>query len=340
MKKILTSTQPASLLTLLVLFAISLSGCGSSDDEYEQEQYADFNDDTNTQYNEIGDDWRTGRLTLVVEFQHSGSNEETKANGGFVKADWKHSLTAQFEQKVELGNDLTEMIEINASMSPEELEERFGNASFSLINESSKSSGTFSYESEFLSHTPNSTGPDWLRDYSSGSGSVNFIDIDHFEISRFGKGYEFELELAGDGKSRTALLSGELKSDVDKDVSELEFKDMSFEDEFKVYPKPNKDIFDLYPELDSLSNLPEESRDAFLQMQNEMYQLVESYYTNKTAPHLNDFAGAVTQASKDKLVVKYVHDGHSIISRHSSGVMLVAPPNQNVLNISITIEAD
>ena len=108
----------------------------------------------------MGNSWRRWRLTLDFEFQHSGSNEERKENGGFAKADWNHKLTAKFEQKVELSKELSDMLEIYASLSSEDLEERFGNASFSLIEEGAKSSGTFSFYEEFLSHSPNSTGPD------------------------------------------------------------------------------------------------------------------------------------------------------------------------------------
>ncbi len=317
------------LALCLISVALFLSACSDDNVDTSGQSAADQANNDSFQ-----NGWRSGTLQIQFKFAQKGEISETEENGGLSKAKWNHSISASLQKTVMVAPDLQDYLTVTEGSSAEQ---RLRNLRSSVLSELDTKTkpivkGNFKYHNDFISHNPSLSGTDWLREQSSGRGVITNLDLINFQISRYGMGYEFELGLTGKGKERAAVSTGDSEADMAEDLLEFDTTEMVFEDKFSVFPKADRAIFNLYAAESSL-NRSQTTETQFFDVVEQLSDLGDDAYNNSFVP-------AVTKASKDKLVVRFKHNGQTIKPRHAGMLAEVAKPAQNNLEIVVLITAD
>jgi len=324
------------------LLALTVSGCGSDSTSSDESDNADYESNYESNFDDsydeelIDDAGRPGTLKIDFEFRQS-AEEEKQENDEHSIIKWDYQFAASYEQNVVLLEDLSAASVIAPNLAGQELLDAFerGAPYFELTTGTSPIvEGELKYNTHLYSKRPGTNGPEILDQRSHAEGSVDFFEISNFDHSKFGKGYEFDLDLA----AKLTVTEIDNSNLYGNEPSEVIENDVNHAIEFSFYPKTDKSVFDRYPFEFEYQGLDKQTIELTKELKLEQFKSYQQLESKDVFALIDLFPGAVTEVTKDTLVIRYQHDGRPIIPRVGSVGLIQT--STNVLNITISISAD
>jgi len=323
----------------IVLIALALTACGD-DSEYSS---ADDYDDDYTEGGYYSDSqaedsfWRPGNVKIDFNFQQEQDFQEHNGEK-HTNLQSDYALIASYEQKVQVIDDLSASVPIDPNLSGQALLDAYTRGSPFYVPDSAPKpeiSGALTWNRLFYGEKPGRNGTEIIKNTSSAEGRVTYIDLDHVDISQFGVGYQFDIKVVAQTDVKRIEENNLFGTNA---VNNTQGK-VDNEVEFSFYPKLDKSVLDRYPFEVELAGVSQQVIDAAKNNTNQIFDRYSKIDQGKVPYRGTELFGTITEASKDKLVIRYVHDGGPIPS-YIDGAIGIIEPVKNVLELKITITAD
>lgn len=288
----LTTTVKFSSIALALL----LAHCSPKTEAPTESTQPETTQSSTTENSDTPEGMRKGKLKIEVSISQTGGDQPAGAEA--VQTSWNSKLTLVSEDDVYIVNDLRPYV-----TSGPLADTLIGDYEpFSYIDQNVN--GITSSEVNYTASRSLKTKDASENVQGTYNAKVTRVYLQGLHPSLFGPGYEAYLRLNTLGK---LSINGTISAPGVAAIPQNDEKEKDDEIIFSLHPVPNKDKLNDYDVLPE--GIDQSTKDMFTKKNMEMLDLLNQTYADTLPVQAQIRAGAVTEATKDKLTLTYKYTG-------------------------------
>jgi hypothetical protein len=321
---------------LYLLLGLSLAHCSPSDKGKEESTSEQADASTNADGDEANerenlmrqDGYRPGTLVIEVDMQQKGQGDE---NG--MKTNWETNIQAKSVNKVWVVKDLRPFVSEEPDSDLRKNAIDYEPFSWWEGADDGVLSGNLTHAASFAMETNDSAS---IKRAATETGTVRNLHLQSLKPSLYGKGYDASITLEIDGKRQ--LNSTMSSKDLPQPMVENTNTDVSEKFDYILFPAPNADgKLNDYPYVPAL--VGDELKAQITQRHMETMDLLKQAAADSFPVQNTLRAGAVSEATKDQLIITYEYSGEKQLPFIISLDSFAGKASPNLLKIKITLKA-